>query len=70
MKNMMCIILAAGQGKRMQQSGSDKQKVLVELKAKPLLGHVLEVVYGIGVRKVAVVIGHQVAGGIRVRCPD
>ncbi|MBN2209747.1 MAG: response regulator [Candidatus Coatesbacteria bacterium] len=52
---MDCIILAAGQGKRMNGSGP---KVLVELDGKPLLGYVLDLVKMFGMRDLYVVVGH------------
>ena len=55
MEDIVCIILAAGQGKRMQRG----QKVLVKIQKKPMLGHVLEAVYAIGIQRVIVVVGHQ-----------
>jgi bifunctional UDP-N-acetylglucosamine pyrophosphorylase/glucosamine-1-phosphate N-acetyltransferase len=49
------VILAAGQGKRMQ---SDLPKVLHQLAGKPLLGHVLETVAHLSPETVVVVHGH------------
>ena len=59
MKDIVGIILAAGRGKRMQPGQKSRQKVLAELQKKPMLGHVLEVVSAVGVRRVIVVVGHQ-----------
>ena len=59
MKDIVGIILAAGRGKRMQQGQKSWQKVLVKLQKKPMLGHVLEAVSSVGVRRVVVVVGHQ-----------
>ena len=50
------IVLAAGQGKRMN---SDLAKVLHVMAGKPLLGHVLETLDELGVARTVVVIGHQ-----------
>jgi len=58
MEDIVCIILAAGQGKRMQRG----QKVLVKIQKKPMLGHVLEAVHAIGIKRVIVVVGHQKEG--------
>lgn len=55
-ENVTAIVLAAGAGTRMK---SDKAKVLHELAGRPLLGHALEAVTGLGVRRRVVVIGHQ-----------
>jgi bifunctional UDP-N-acetylglucosamine pyrophosphorylase/glucosamine-1-phosphate N-acetyltransferase len=55
------VILAAGQGKRMH---SDLAKVLHPLAGKPMLGHVLDAVAGLGAARTCVVIGH---GGDQVR---
>ena len=60
MEGMVCIILAAGKGKRMRQGEkSEQQKVLVEIKKKPMIGHVLELVSGLGIKRAIVVVGHQ-----------
>ena len=59
MKDVVSIILAAGQGRRMQQGQKSRQKVLVKLQKKPMLGHVLEVVSAAGIQQVIVVVGHQ-----------
>lgn len=55
------IILAAGQGKRME---SDLPKVLQPLADRPILGHVLEAAKSLGADAIYVVYGH---GGDRVR---
>jgi bifunctional UDP-N-acetylglucosamine pyrophosphorylase/glucosamine-1-phosphate N-acetyltransferase len=55
------LILAAGQGKRMN---SDLPKVLQPLAGRPLLGHVLDAAAALGPAGVHVVYGH---GGERVR---
>jgi len=54
------VILAAGQGKRMQ---SDLPKVLQPLAGRPLLGHVIDSARAIGAAEIHVVYGH---GGERV----
>lgn len=55
------VILAAGQGKRMN---SDLPKVLQPLAGRPLLGHVIEAAAALGADATHVVYGH---GGERVR---
>jgi bifunctional UDP-N-acetylglucosamine pyrophosphorylase/glucosamine-1-phosphate N-acetyltransferase len=57
------VILAAGQGKRMN---SDLPKVLQPLAGKPLLGHVLDAAAALGAESTYVVYGH---GGEKVRDP-
>jgi bifunctional UDP-N-acetylglucosamine pyrophosphorylase/glucosamine-1-phosphate N-acetyltransferase len=49
------VVLAAGQGKRMQSS---LPKVLHKLAGRPLLGHVLDTARSLGPRRVHVVYGH------------
>jgi bifunctional UDP-N-acetylglucosamine pyrophosphorylase/glucosamine-1-phosphate N-acetyltransferase len=49
------VILAAGQGKRMN---SDRPKVLHELAGKPLLGHVLDTARTLAPRRIFVIHGH------------
>ena len=60
------IILAAGIGKRMR---SDLPKVLHPLAGRPLLGHVLDSVRSLGVRKMHVVHGHG-AEKVRAGFPE
>ncbi|MBI4436332.1 MAG: NTP transferase domain-containing protein [Candidatus Omnitrophica bacterium] len=59
MQETVCVILAAGAGKRMRQGQEEKQKVLVEVGNKPMLGHVLDLVASVGIRRVIVVVGFQ-----------
>ena len=59
MEDIVCVILAAGRGKRMQQGQKTQQKVLVKIQEKPMLGHVLEVIAAVGIKRVIVVVGHQ-----------
>ena len=59
MKPCVCILLAAGKGKRMNVTGTLRQKVLARIRNKPMLGHVLDVVASAGIQKVIVVVGHQ-----------
>jgi len=56
MSDAVAVILAAGEGKRMQ---SDKAKVLHEMAGAPLLDHVLNAVEGAGIRKAVVVLGND-----------
>ncbi|MFN0300817.1 MAG: bifunctional UDP-N-acetylglucosamine diphosphorylase/glucosamine-1-phosphate N-acetyltransferase GlmU [Burkholderiales bacterium] len=58
---MNVVILAAGQGKRMN---SDRPKVLHTLAGRPLLGHVIDAVRAIEAQRIIVVYGH---GGEAVR---
>lgn len=51
----MAVILAAGQGKRMK---SKLYKVLHQVCGKPMVGHVLDAVRGIGCERSVVVVGH------------
>lgn len=61
---MKAVVLAAGQGTRMQPLTNDKPKALVELHGKPLLLHVLESLEKAGVKAAVVVVGF---GGKQVR---
>lgn len=55
-KDIAVIILAAGLGKRMK---SDIPKVLHPVAGKPMLFYPIEVVKGLGVKKVVVIVGHK-----------
>ncbi|WP_317854700.1 bifunctional UDP-N-acetylglucosamine diphosphorylase/glucosamine-1-phosphate N-acetyltransferase GlmU [Chakrabartyella piscis] len=56
MKNLKAIILAAGEGKRMQ---SKKPKVLHEICNKPMVEYVIDTAKKCGAEEVCVVIGHK-----------
>lgn len=51
-----CIILAAGDGKRMK---SRKPKVLMEVLNKPMIGWVLDTVHSAEIEKIAVIVGNE-----------
>jgi NDP-sugar pyrophosphorylase family protein len=55
------IILAAGQGRRMRPLGADSPKTLLPVANQPLISHQLELLHGLGVRDVFVVVGHGAA---------
>lgn len=58
MKDFQIVILAAGNGKRMQSG--DTPKVLVEVSGKPMINHLLESVHESGIdRQPAVVVSYQ-----------
>lgn len=54
---MKAVVLAAGQGKRMQPLTNSRPKALVELKGKPLLWHVLRSLEKTGVEEAIIVVG-------------
>src|SRR5438045_9704745 len=54
--DVAALVLAAGQGTRMQ---SDLAKVLHPMAGQPLLAHVLATLDRLGVGRVLVVVGHQ-----------
>ena len=54
--NLTVMILAAGQGKRMQ---SDKAKVLHEINGRPMLFYVMDAARGVAGDSLVVVVGHQ-----------
>ncbi|HEY6172356.1 MAG TPA: NTP transferase domain-containing protein, partial [Candidatus Kapabacteria bacterium] len=53
--NLAIVILAAGQGKRMQDP--TKPKVLYELADKPLVGHVLDLAKRLGAGRIITIVG-------------
>jgi bifunctional UDP-N-acetylglucosamine pyrophosphorylase / glucosamine-1-phosphate N-acetyltransferase len=55
--NTWAIILAAGQGKRMQAVG--KNKVTYELAGKPMISYTLSNIHSAGVERVLVVVGYE-----------
>ncbi|NOY79305.1 MAG: NTP transferase domain-containing protein [Calditrichaeota bacterium] len=57
MEKLACVILAAGQGKRMNRK--DIPKVLNTVLGKPMVQYVVELALNVGSEKVIVVIGHQ-----------
>lgn len=61
---MQAVILAAGQGLRMNGSLNGKPKCLVDVGGHALLEHQLAALRSLGVREVCVVIGHG-AGAVR-----
>lgn len=56
MKNLVTLILAAGQGKRMK---SDMPKVLVPMAGKAMLSHVLDAAAPLGAERTLVIVGHK-----------
>ena len=56
MNDIAAVILAAGQGKRMQ---SDLPKVLHEIDGRPMVRYVIDAVQALGAQPVVVVTGHQ-----------
>ncbi len=55
-ENFIAVLLAAGKGTRMQ---TECPKVLVELKAKPLLLHVMDNLYEAGCERFIIVLGYR-----------
>lgn len=56
MRDIACVILAAGEGTRMK---SRLPKVLHEVCGVPMVGHVLKAVEAVGIRRVLIVVGFQ-----------
>ncbi|MFP4527104.1 MAG: sugar phosphate nucleotidyltransferase [Candidatus Kapaibacterium sp.] len=56
MNKIAIVILAAGKGKRMKNP--NLPKVLVPLKDKPLVGHVLDTAFRLDPEKIVLIIGH------------
>lgn len=56
MSNLVCAILAAGEGRRMK---SERPKVLHEIFGRPMLDYLLESVRSAGIKKVIIVVGHR-----------
>ncbi len=66
MKNLVTLILAAGQGKRMK---SDMPKVLVPMAGKAMLSHVLDAAAPLGAERTLVIVGHK-ADDVRAHLAD
>ena len=56
LKDTCCIVLAAGEGKRMK---SNKPKVLTEVVFKPMLGWIMDTILECGIEKTCVVTGFK-----------
>jgi bifunctional UDP-N-acetylglucosamine pyrophosphorylase / glucosamine-1-phosphate N-acetyltransferase len=56
-KDLAVIVLAAGQGKRM--NNPDKAKVMSEIYGKPLIGHVLEKAKMLTDKEIVVIVGYK-----------
>jgi bifunctional UDP-N-acetylglucosamine pyrophosphorylase/glucosamine-1-phosphate N-acetyltransferase len=56
MKNIACVILAAGEGTRMKSS---IPKVLHPICGKPMIQYLIDTINSIGIEKVIVVVGHK-----------
>ncbi|MCP4812914.1 MAG: NTP transferase domain-containing protein, partial [Planctomycetaceae bacterium] len=56
MNKPIAIILAAGQGTRMQ---SDLPKVLCPILNRPMISHVLDAVESVGIERILVVVGYR-----------
>lgn len=55
---MKAIIPAAGEGTRLRPHTHTLPKVLVSVAGKPILGHILDALLGVGVDEVVLVLGH------------
>ena len=56
---MKAVILAAGMGKRLAESGWDQPKCLLPFGDQTLLGHMLAAITACGIRDVVVVVGYR-----------
>lgn len=56
---MRAVILAAGDGGRLQPLTNDTPKPLLKVRGRPLINHVLDALYAAGVRDTTVVIGYR-----------
>ena len=54
-----CLILAAGEGKRLQPFTNDRPKGMVPLLGKPLVSHQIGILKGSGIDDIAIVTGYQ-----------
>ena len=56
---MQAIILAAGQGTRLQPLTSQQPKCMVPVHGRPLLGYMLEALEAVGVKRTVLVVGYR-----------
>lgn len=56
--DLMGVILAAGKGTRMRPFSEHWPKPILPVLGKPLMAHQIEILAGLGVRRIVVVIGH------------
>lgn len=59
MKDIIAIVLAAGQGKRMGSEKAKLPKVMFELAGKPMIRHNLDNLIHAGVKDIVVVVGYE-----------
>ena len=53
-----CVILAAGEGKRMRPLTTNRPKVMLPVGNKPMLEHLIEAVRDSGIEKIVLVVGY------------
>ena len=56
---MKAIILAAGQGTRLRPLTNDRPKCMVEFNDKPIINHIIETMYHVGVSNIHIVTGYK-----------
>jgi len=54
-----CVILAAGEGRRMRPLTANRPKVMLPIANRPILEHLIESVKGAGINKFIVVVGYK-----------
>lgn len=58
-KVKQCLILAAGNGRRLRSSSGGAPKPLVRLRGKSLLEHVIQSAHGAGIERFVIVVGYE-----------
>ena len=61
---VICVILAAGEGKRMRPLTGSRPKVMLPVAGKPMLEHLIDAVSGSGITELILVVGYE-EGAVR-----
>jgi NDP-sugar pyrophosphorylase family protein len=55
---MQCVVLAAGEGKRMRPLTAHRPKVMLPIGNRPMLAHLVDAVVAAGITELIMVVGY------------